>query len=321
MINNKLFIILTSLYLQIIWPLELLDKLFLRNYGTVIEYILLLVNVLLIFYFLFTFCYWEYTSIYLRYIYYIFIAIGISLVIYRDIFTSGLPFGRLIDLSDRINTIVSTVFFLIFDISIFLSKVKKRDCFNLSFPFRSGKFLIMDGGDGRISYFTNYHYYGWKNKQIKNYNSLRFATDITKLNKYGTEGRKMLNLSNNDFNIFGEKVYSPIEGEVVKVVAGQGDNIPYRKLPNHSGNQITIKNGNYYISLYHFKKESIVVELGQKLEVGDYLGQVGNSGYSTRPHLHIQVVYSEDDTYWLGKGIPIIFNNIYPIKNSLINVK
>ncbi len=321
MVNNKLFIILTSLYLQIIWPLELLDKLFLRNYGTVIEYILLLVNVLLIFYFLFTLCYWEYTSIYLRYIYYIFIAIGILSVIYRVIFTPGIPFGRLNDLSDQINTIVSTIIFLIFDISIFLSKVKKSYCFNLSFPFRSGKFLIIDGGDGRISYFTNYHYYGWKNKKIKNYNSLRFATDIIKLNKYGTGGRKMLNPRNNDFDIFGEKVYSPIEGEVVKVVTSQRDNIPYKKLPNHSGNQITIKNGNFYVSLYHFKKESIVVELGQKLEVGDYLGQVGNSGYSIRPHLHIQVVYSEDDTYWLGKGIPIIFNNIYPIKNSLINVK
>jgi hypothetical protein len=168
MVNNKLFIILSSLYLQIIWPLELLNKLFLRNYGTVIEYILLLVNVLLIFYFLFTFCYWEYTSIYLRYIYYIFITIGISSVIYRVIFIPGIPLDRLNDLSDQFNIIVPTIIFLIFDISIFLSRVKKSYCFNLSFPFRSGKFLIMDGGDGRNSYFTNYHYYGWKNKKIKN---------------------------------------------------------------------------------------------------------------------------------------------------------
>lgn len=321
MVNNKLLIILTSLYLQIIWPLELLEKLFLRNYGTGIEYILLLVNVLLIFYFLFTFCYWEYTSIYLRYIYFIFIIIGISSLIHRLIFIPSIPMGRLNDLSDQFNIILSTIIFLIIDIGIFLSKVKKRSSFNLSFPFRNGKFLVIDGGDGRISYFANYHYYGWKFKKIKNYDSMRFATDIIKLNKYGTGGRKMLNPSNNDFHIFGEKVYSPIEGEVVKVLTSREDNIPYKKLPNHSGNQITIKNGNYYVTLYHFRKDSIVVELGQKLEVGDYLGQVGNSGYSTRPHLHIQVVYSEDDNYWLGKGIPIIFNNIYPTKNSIINVK
>lgn len=61
------------------------------------------------------------------------------------------------------------------------------------------------------------------------------------------------------------------------------------------------------------------MNLGQKLKVGDYLGQVGNSGYSSRPHFHIQVVYSEDNNYWLGKGIPIIFNNRYPVKNCLIN--
>jgi len=65
-------------------------------------------------------------------------------------------------------------------------------------------------------------------------------------------------------------------------------------------------------------KDTLVVNVGQKLRAGDYLGEIGNSGQSSRPHLHIHVVYCEDGEYQFGKGIPITFNNIYPAKNCVI---
>lgn len=321
MFRNKLFIILASLYLQIILPFEIISTLFIKNFSTIAEFILFLVHVLLIFYFVLNFSYWEYTSIYLRYIYCIALIIGISSAIYRNIFIYDIPLGGFSDLAVYNKKIITIVIFLIIDCSIFLSKLKKKDCFNLSFPLRNGKFLIVDGGDGKISYFTNYHYYGWKSMNASNYPSMRFAIDIIKLNKYGSGSKKLLNPSNKDFEIFEEKVYSPIEGEVVKVIKNNEDNFPYSIFPNHYGNQIVIKNGNYYVSLYHFKQDSIVVELGQKVKVGDYLGQVGNSGYSIKPHLHTQVIYSEDEEYWFGKSIPIMFDNKNPIKNSVICAK
>jgi len=228
-------------------------------------------------------------------------------------------FGELGDLNNRLETAIWIIVFIIIDVSIIFSKIKNKNCYTLAFPFRNGRFLVVDGGDGKKSFFTNYHYYGWKNKKAINYYSMRFATDIIKLNKYGFANSKILSSSNEDYNIYGEKVYSPIEGEVVNMTANYDDRIPYAKLPNNGGNQITIKNGNYYISLYHFKKDTIVVNVGEKLKVGNYLGEVGNSGYSPRPHLHIQVVYCEDNKHWLGKGVPIIFNNRYPVKNCSIN--
>ncbi len=319
MASSKPAVFLGNLYLQIILPFELIYKIFIRRYDTINEYVLLAIYVLVIFFFLFSFCYWEYTNFYLRYIYYFLIIIGILLIIYRIMFTPNLAFGELSNLTNRSETFIWIIVFIIIDTSIILSKIKKKNCFSLAFPFKNGQFLVIDGGDGKKSYFSNYHYYGWKRENIKNYYSMRFATDIIKLNKYGFAKSKILSSSNEDYNIYGERVYSPVEGEVVEVILNEDDNIPYGKLPNKSGNQITIKNGNYYISLYHFKKDTIVVNLGQKLKVGDYLGEVGNSGYSSRPHFHIQVVYSEDNNYWLGKGIPIIFNNRYPVKNCLIN--
>ena len=319
MASSKSVVFLTTLYLQIILPFELIYRIFTRRYDAINEYILLIAYVSVIFFFLFSFCYWEYTNFYLRYMYCFLIIIGILSIIYRIIFTPNIVFGELSNLANQLETVIWIIAFIIIDISIILSKIKKKNSYTLAFPFKNGQFLVIDGGDGKKSYFSNYHYYGWKRKNVKNYYSMRFATDIIKLNKYGFANSKILSSSNEDYNIYGEKVYSPVEGEVVKVILNEDDNIPYGKLPNKSGNQITIKNGNYYISLYHFKKDTIVVNLGQKLKVGDYLGQVGNSGYSSRPHFHIQVVYSEDNNYWLGKGIPIIFNNRYPVKNCLIN--
>lgn len=294
-------------------------KIFTRRYDTINEYVLLATYIFVIFFFLFSCCYWEYTNFYLRYVYCFFIIIGIFSIIYRVIFTQNIVLGELSDLTNRLETVIWTIVFIIIDVSIILSKTKRKICFALAFPFKNGRFLVVDGGDGKKSFFSNYHYYGWKSKKTNNYYSMRFATDIIKLNKYGFANSKILSSSNEDYSIYGEKVYSPVEGEVVNVTVHDDDNIPYGKLPNNGGNQITIKNGNYYISLYHFKKDTIVVNVGQKLKVGNYLGEIGNSGYSPRPHLHIQVVCCEDNKYWLGKGVPIIFNNRYPVKNCLIN--
>jgi len=54
------------------------------------------------------------------------------------------------------------------------------------------------------------------------------------------------------------------------------------------GNEVLIKHGYGYETLYgHMSK--IIVRNGQKLNRGDLIGYVGNSGKSTGPHLHYEV--------------------------------
>ncbi len=319
MASSKPAVFLINLYLQIILPTEMIYKLFTRSYDTIIEYALLATSVLAVVLFLFFFCYWEYTNFYLRYVYCFLTIMGTFFVIYRVTSSPSIPLGEFSDLTSRLPTVIWTIVLIIIDASIILDKAKKKDCFALAFPFKNGRFLVVDGGDGKKSFFNNYHYYGWKRRNVMNYDTMRFATDLIKMDRRGFANRRILSSSNEDYYIYGEKVYSPTEGEVVHVIANNDDNIPYGKLPNDFGNRITIKNGNHYISLVHFKKDTIVVSVGQKLKAGDCLGQIGNSGISPRPHLHIQVVYCEDSKYWLGKGVPIAFGNRYPVKNCLIS--
>ena len=54
------------------------------------------------------------------------------------------------------------------------------------------------------------------------------------------------------------------------------------------GNCIMIKHGNGFETLYgHLSK--ILVTVGQKIEIGQQIGNVGSTGRSTGPHLHYEV--------------------------------
>ena len=39
----------------------------------------------------------------------------------------------------------------------------------------------------------------------------------------------------------------------------------------------------------HLRQGSVAVRTGQRVEAGDLLGEIGNSGSSTEPHLHFHV--------------------------------
>ena len=103
---------------------------------------------------------------------------------------------------------------------------------------------------------------------------------------FDNEGEK-----NEDYFIFNEPVYSPFNGKVIGLVKNQPDNdvdlTLSSDLSEKENNYLTIKIHDYvYLSLVHFKYDSINVELGDTIKKGDYLGKVGNSGVSYLPHLH-----------------------------------
>lgn len=106
--------------------------------------------------------------------------------------------------------------------------------------------------------------------------------------------------------------------------------LPFRNTVNHSNDfTLAIKNartfneyqddfsqiaGNYlivkhapqvYLTFVHLQTNSIAVAVGQQLQKGEFLGNVGHSGNSTSPHLHFQVMDSDDIAH--AKGLPFVF--------------
>ena len=94
------------------------------------------------------------------------------------------------------------------------------------------------------------------------------------------------------FPSWNQPIVADGPGVVAVSVDGVPDNPPGVVNGYHAhGNYVVIDHLNGEISLFaHFVKGSIKVRAGQRVGMGELLGYCGNSGRSTMPHLHWQVM-------------------------------
>ena len=69
--------------------------------------------------------------------------------------------------------------------------------------------------------------------------------------------------------------------------------------------------GNEYSNYVHLRTGSITVKVGDQVDQGTKIGQVGISGDGFEPHLHFSVSDTPDMNY--GHGLPVNFTNVEPI--------
>ena len=128
-----------------------------------------------------------------------------------------------------------------------------------------------------------------------------------------------------DFIGFGAPVLAPAAGVVVIAHDGEEDHaarrsqlalLPYmagqaqrlRHGPGAvAGNHVVIAlgAGGPFVLVAHLRRSSLRVDVGTRVRVGQPIGECGNSGNSTQPHVHVQVT---DSTEWpSARGLPIAF--------------
>lgn len=97
---------------------------------------------------------------------------------------------------------------------------------------------------------------------------------------------------NEQYYAYGRPILAPAAGKVVKVVDGVKDNQPGKMNPEQlAGNYVVIDHGNGEFSfLAHLKPGSEKVKVGQAVKAGQVLALCGNSGNSSEPHLHYQLM-------------------------------
>jgi murein DD-endopeptidase MepM/ murein hydrolase activator NlpD len=115
---------------------------------------------------------------------------------------------------------------------------------------------------------------------------------------------------NEDYYAFGREVLAPADGTVVEVIEGVRDNTPGSMNPYSAvGNCVVIQHREDEVSvLAPFKQGSIVVKVGDKVKRGQLLGQCGNSGNSSEPHVHYHLQNSP--VLQDGLGIKCVFQKV-----------
>lgn len=138
----------------------------------------------------------------------------------------------------------------------------------------------------------------------------RFAIDYVQIDKSGKtyEGDESKNES---YYCYGESALAVTDATVVSVVDGIPPNVPQkgigvpitmRSLP---GNHIILDvGGGLYAAYAHLIPGSIVVRRGQKVRKGQVLARVGNTGNSSEPHLHFQIM--NKPSFIEAQGIPYV---------------
>ena len=138
------------------------------------------------------------------------------------------------------------------------------------------------------------------------------------------------------FSGFGRSIIAPCSGEVVRVVEDHSDHDAYRGIPSigyalsqrkrlHdggweglAGNHVVIRaSANRFVALCHLQLGSVQVHVGQRVATGERIAACGNSGNSTEPHLHLQVMDAPDPER--ARAVPVTFDGFLPRNGAIVS--
>jgi len=187
--------------------------------------------------------------------------------------------------------------------------------FQLTFPLRGKRYYVNEAGSNRV---TNNHHTN---------EAQRFALDFYQLDGLGRRSIGFYPKDLTKYTIFGKALYSPIVGIIIEAKDGLRDISPTEfdnpELDKHdrAGNHVVIKTvDDKYIVMGHLKQGTVAVKKGDLVDTSTFLGEVGSSGRSEEPHLHIHCMDTlEEDYVRDGHGIPISFNGQYLMRNDLVS--
>jgi hypothetical protein len=173
---------------------------------------------------------------------------------------------------------------------------------DVGFPLTGGRFLVFHGGTNPMLNDNNTD------------SAQRYALDIVAIDDFGRRAAGIDPADLDLYVVYGAPVRSPCAGEVIEAIDGIPDNaIGATNTDAPAGNHVIISCGEIDIEIAHFKQGTLAVSQGQRVAIGRTLGQAGNSGNSSEPHLHIDAVRSGSD-----QAVPLSFGGVFPIRNTII---
>lgn len=162
-----------------------------------------------------------------------------------------------------------------------------------------GSWYVLHGGRARA---TNYHH-GNRHQ--------RWAYDLV-VKRDGRQREPGSDRHRNEsYYAHGEDLLAPAAGTVVHVVEGVPENRPPER-GRAGGNGLIIDHGfGEYSAMWHAIPGSLEVAVGDRVQTGQRVAKVGNSGRSTGPHIHWHVSYRIPGGIEEAFGLPADMTNVY----------
>lgn len=208
-------------------------------------------------------------------------------------------------ISDLVKIIVGALSMVV--IPFMAINMPVKEAMDMESPFSEGVWYVAQGGGLSL---VNHHYRDTKQ---------RYSLDLVRLNSIGAR-RSGPSSSVESYLAWESKVVAPVYGIVIEAVDGLPDmEIGQRDKENPAGNHVIVETIGYVrLYLCHLKRGSIKVREGDWVNAGQVLAEVGNSGNTSEPHLHVQATAFNGDV-WVG--IPLRIQGAVLHKGQMIRSK
>jgi hypothetical protein len=188
---------------------------------------------------------------------------------------------------------------------------------DLAFPLDQGTYLVAAGGSNGL---LSPHVTTLTGERYAPFRGQSFGVDLVALGAWGSRASGPFPSDPSGFAIFGHEVHAPCAGTVVAAVDGRPDEhegqVPRSEL---TGNHVIVECAGVWVVLAHMQWGSVAPGEGDRVDVGDVLGRVGNSGQSDEPHLHVHAqTPGTAEAPIGGDPVPVTFDGDYLVRNERV---
>ncbi|MDP1555015.1 MAG: M23 family metallopeptidase [Hyphomonas sp.] len=243
-----------------------------------------------------------------------------SLIKSRDI-----PSGRILDYAGVVLMIPLAALAIFLTVKAIAGHFPPKSAvvIDMTFPMEPGSYFIANGGSDPT---INRHLITLdpKTERQRAYRGQSYGIDLVKLDKWGLRTAGWRPADPARYFIFGEPVLAPCTGNVVAASDGMADMmVPQTDTSRLEGNHVYISCGEFAVLLAHLRKNSVLVQDGDHVTQGQKVGEVGNSGQSTEPHLHVHVQRYAEESAPMFSGDPVFvtFEGNFMVRNERVSIK
>lgn len=189
----------------------------------------------------------------------------------------------------------------------------------LASPLKGGTYYVVNGG---YSILINPHMKTLWRESLSGYQGQSYALDMVRIDRFGLRAEGLWPEDLRRYYIFGEPVYAPCTGVVAQIEDQLPDQEPLRTDRSHpAGNFVRLECGEADVLLAHLMHSSLAVDAGQRVQTGQLIGRVGNSGLSMEPHLHLHAQHrGPEQNFLAGEPMPIWIDGRILVRNSRLTV-